>query len=231
MAFLYIKSMKTDFEKYALSQGIGSARLDQFSKNMPTFGYISPMITEERQLNVAQMDVFSRLMTDRIIFMGDVVCAETSNIITSQLMYLNSVSDDDIKMFINSPGGHIIDGLAIVDVMNYVNADVATYAIGMAASMGSILLTCGEKGKRYALPNSEILLHQPLGGTQGQCSDIQIQAKHIQYYKDKIYNILQERTGQSLETITEACDRDNWLTAQQALDFGLIDEVITKSRS
>ena len=223
--------MKSDFEKFALSQGIGSARLNQFEKTVPYMGYISPMITEERQLNVAQMDVFSRLMADRIIFMGAEVCADTSNIITSQLMYLNSVSDEDIKMFINTPGGSIIHGLAIVDIMNFVEADVATYAIGMAASMGSILLTCGTKGKRHALPNSEVLLHQPLGGAEGQCSDIQIQAKHIQFYKDKLYKILSDTTGQPLDKIEAACDRDNWLTAQEALEFGIIDDVINKTRN
>lgn len=214
---------------YAVSKGIGTNKLNGYQK--ATNGLISPMITEERSLNVAQMDVFSRLMTDRIIFLGTAINDDVANIVTSQLMYLNSVDpESDIKLFINSPGGSVIDGLAIYDVMNWVDCDVATYTMGMAASMGSVLTSSGEKGKRFALPNSTIMIHQVSSGAQGQNADIQIAAKESQKWQNILYRILAENTGKTFEQIEEDADRDHWFMAKDALEYGLIDEIITKKK-
>jgi ATP-dependent Clp protease protease subunit len=218
-----------DFEKYAVSRGISSNTLDSYQKH--TNSIISPTIIEERSLNMVTMDVFSRLMGDRIIFLGTAINDDVANIITSQLMYLNSVDPlSDIKMFINSPGGSVIDGLAIYDVMNWVDCDVATYTMGMAASMGSILVSSGEKGKRYALPNSTIMIHQVSSGAYGQNADIQIAAKESQKWQNLLYNILSKNTGKSFEQINEDADRDHWFMADEALEYGLIDEIITKKK-
>jgi ATP-dependent Clp protease protease subunit len=218
-----------DFEKYAVSRGISSNTLDSYQKH--TNSIISPTIIEERSLNMVTMDVFSRLMGDRIIFLGTAINDDVANIITSQLMYLNSVDpSSDIKMFINSPGGSVIDGLAIYDVMNWVDCDVATYTMGMAASMGSILVSSGEKGKRYALPNSTIMIHQVSSGAYGQNADIQIAAKESQKWQNLLYNILSKNTGKSFDQINEDADRDHWFMAQEALEYGLIDEIITKKK-
>lgn len=219
----------TDFEKYAISRGVNSNTLGSY-KNFNN-GIISPTIVEERSLNVATMDVFSRLMSDRIIFLGTAINDDVSNIVTSQLMYLNSIDpESDIKMFINSPGGSVIDGLAIYDVMNWVDCDVATYTMGMAASMGSVLTSSGEKGKRFALPNSTIMIHQVSSGAYGQNSDIQIAAKETQKWQNLLYNILAENTGKTFEQIETDADRDHWFMAQEALEYGLIDEIIKKKR-
>lgn len=219
----------TDFEKYALSNGVNSLTLGDYKR--ATNGMINPTIIEERSLNVATMDVFSRLMADRIIFLGTAINDDVANIVTSQMMYLNSVDDEsDIKLFINSPGGSVIDGLAIYDIMNWINPDVATYAMGMAASMGSILLSSGAKGKRYSLPHSRIMIHQVSGGANGQNTDIQIVAREIQKHQDELYHILAENTGKSFEQINEDAERDHWFTSKEALEYGLIDEIITKKK-
>ena len=218
-----------DFNKFANSKGISSTTLYDYQKH--TNGIISPTIIEERHLNAVTMDVFSRLMAERIIFLGTGINDDVSNIITSQLMYLNSIDpESDIKLFINSPGGSVVDGLAIYDVMNWVDANVATYAMGMAASMGSILLSSGEKGKRYSLPHSKVMIHQPMGGVPGgtQESDFAIAYEEIKKCKDTLYNILAENTGKTYEEIAKAGDRDCWFTAKEALEYGLIDEIITK---
>lgn len=216
-----------DFNKFAVSNGISSNTLHGYQTY--TNGMISPTIVEERQLNVATMDVFSRLMAERIIFLGTGINDDVANIITSQLMYLNSIdSESDIKLFINSPGGSVVDGLAIYDVMNWVDADVATYAMGMAASMGSILLSSGEKGKRYILPHSRVMIHQVSSGMQGQYADLEIAVRETKKQQDELYNILAKNTGKSFEQIFTDADRDCWFTAQEALDYGLIDEIITK---
>ena len=225
------RNMYNDFEKFAISRGCSSNRLNGYQKY--TNGIISPTIVEERQLNVATMDVFSRLMADRIIFLGAPIDSDVANIITSQLLYLNSIdSDSDVKLFINSPGGSICDGLAIYDAMNFIDPNVATYAMGMAASMGSVLLSAGVKGKRFALPHSKVLIHQPMGGVPGgtQESDFRIAYEEIKKYKESLYNILSEATGQPYEKIETDADRDKWFTAQEAKDYGLIDEVITKRK-
>lgn len=220
-----------DFNKFAISNGISSNTLHGYQKH--TGGLISPTIVEERHLNAVTMDVFSRLMAERIIFLGTAIDSDVSNIITSQLMYLNSIDpESDIKLFVNSPGGSVVDGLAIYDVMNWVDADVATYAMGMAASMGSILLSSGEKGKRFSLPHSKVMIHQPMGGVPGgtQESDFAIAYEEIKKCKDTLYNILAENTGKTYEDIAKAGDRDCWFTAKEALEYGLIDEIIAKSK-
>jgi ATP-dependent Clp protease, protease subunit len=219
----------TDFEKYALSNGVNSLTFGDYKR--ATNGMINPTIIEERSLNVATMDVFSRLMADRIIFLGTAINDDVANIVTSQMMYLNSVDDEsDIKLFINSPGGSVIDGLAIYDIMNWIKPDVATYAMGMAASMGSILLSSGAKGKRYSLPHSRIMIHQVSGGANGQNTDIQIVAREIQKHQDELYHILAENTGKSFEQINEDAERDHWFTSKEALEYGLIDEIIAKKK-
>ena len=219
----------TDFEKYAISKGVNGNTLNSYEKF--SNGIISPSIIEERQMNMVTMDVFSRLMADRIIFLGTAIDDSVANIITSQLMYLNSVdSENDIKLFINSPGGSVIDGLAIYDVMNWVGCDVATYTMGMAASMGSVLASSGEKGKRYALPNSTIMIHQVSSGAYGQNSDVQIAARESQKWQDLLYNILAKNTGKSFEEINRDADRDHWFMAEEALNYGLIDEIIIKKK-
>lgn len=221
--------MIEDFRKFAVSQGINGNTFDAYKK--VTNGIISPTILEERHLNVATMDIFSRLMFDRIIVLGTVIDEDVANIVNSQLMYLNQVdSNADIKMFINTPGGSVIDGLAIYDIMNFVDPDVATYTMGMAASMGSILLSSGAKGKRYSLPHSKIMIHQVSGGSVGQCKDIQIMANEIAKHQNELYRILAENTGKEFEQIEKDADRDHWFTAQEALEYGLIDEIITKKR-
>ena len=185
-----------DYNKFAVSNGISSNTLYAYQKR--TNSIISPTIIEERSLNVATMDVFSRLMKERIIFLGTAIDSDVANIVTSQLMYLESVdSESDIKLFVNSPGGSVVDGLAIYDVMNWVNADVATYGMGMAASMGSILLSSGAKGKRFALPHSRVMIHQVSSGMQGQCADLEIAVREAKKHQDELYKILSDNTGKS----------------------------------
>ena len=218
-----------DFNKFAVSNGISSNTLYGYQKH--TNGMISPTIIEERSLNVATMDVFSRLMADRIIFLGTAIDSDVANIISSQLMYLNSVDNEsDIKLFLNTPGGVCDGGLQIYDVMEWVNCDVATYNMGLSASMGSILLSSGAKGKRFALPHSRVMIHQPMGGVPGgtQESDFAIAYEEIKKTKKELYDILALNTGKSFEEIEKVGDRDAWFTAQEALDFGLIDEIIRK---
>ena len=188
--------------------------------------YISPSILEERQLNVTQMDVFSRLMMDRIIFLGTEVNDYTANVIQAQLLYLDSAdSDKDIHIYLNSPGGSVYAGLGIYDTMQFVRSRVATICTGMAASMSAVLLVAGEKGMRAALPHSRVMIHQPLGGIQGQASDIEITAKEILKIKDELYQIISDHSGQSMERIRHDADRDYWMKANEALEYGMIDKV------
>ena len=219
----------TDFEKFAVSKGIGTCKLDGYNKYMEKNGLITPTILEERSLNVVGYDIFSRLQLDRILFLGSGINEDVANIINAQLLYLNSVGEEDIKIFINSPGGSVIDGLAIYDTMNFVTPDVSTYCMGMCASMGSILVSSGAKGKRYALPNSMVMIHQVSSGTgYVQNSDLQIAAKQSQRLQNTLYNILSENTGKSFEEIERDADRDHWFTAQESIDYGLIDEMVRK---
>lgn len=191
--------------------------------------YISPTIVEERPMNVAQMDVFSRLMMDRIIFLGSQIDDYAANVIQAQLLFLDSSEPGkDISIYINSPGGSVYAGYGIYDTMQYIGSDVSTICTGVAASMASILLVAGTKGKRFALPHSRIMIHQPLGGMQGQASDMEIAAREILKVKKELYTILSEHSGQSFETIERDRDRDYWLTAPEALDYGMIDRVLKR---
>lgn len=219
----------TDFEKFAKSEGVSSLALSGYKKTVA--GYISPTVIEERRLNVASMDVFSRLMLDRIIFLGVPVDDDVANIVTAQLLFLASTdSKADISLYINTPGGQVTSGLAIYDTMQLVEPDVATICMGMAASMGSVLLCAGAHGKRSALPHSRVLIHQPSGGAQGQASDIQIAAREIEKTKAELYKIISEHSGQSIERITADADRDFWMSAQEALDYGMVDEILSKRK-
>ena len=217
-----------DFRKYATKHlGMNSLVLDDVIKSQA--GYLNPYILEERQLNVTQLDVFSRLMMDRIIFLGAPIYDDAANIIQAQLLFLESVDPEkDIQIYINSPGGSVSAGLGIYDTMQLVNSDVATICTGLAASMGAVLLTAGAKGKRSALPHSRVMIHQPLGGAQGQASDIEITAREIMKTKRELYEILSAHSGVALKKIEKDADRDYWLSAREAKDYGLIDEVLSK---
>ena len=218
----------SEFEKFAKGcAGLSSLTLHDYISTQSA--YVSPTIIEERQLNVATMDVFSRLMMDRIIFLGAPINDDVANIIQAQLLFLESVDPDkDIQIYINSPGGSVSAGLGIYDTMQLVNCDVSTICTGMAASMGAVLLTAGAKGKRSALPHSRVMIHQPLGGVQGQASDIEITARVIALTKRELYEILSEHSGVAMKKIERDADRDYWLTAAEAKEYGLIDEVLTK---
>ena len=210
-----------------------NASADRFAPvsapQMQGSGYISPSILEERQLNVTQMDVFSRLMMDRIIFMGTEVNDYTANVIQAQLLYLNSVdSDKDISIYLNTPGGSVYAGLGIYDTMQFVKSDVATICTGMAASMGAVLLVAGAEGKRATLPHSRIMIHQPMGGAQGQASDMEITVKEILKLKKELYQIIADHSHNTIERIEKDSDRDYWMTAQEALDYGMIDRIYSK---
>ena len=188
-----------------------------------------PYVIEQTSRGERSYDIFSRLLNDRIIMLSDEVNDVTASLVVAQLLYLEGQDPDkDIDLYINSPGGSISAGMAIYDTMNFIKCDVSTICIGMAASMGSFLLAAGAKGKRLALPNSEIMIHQPLGGTQGQASDIKIQADHILFIRNRMNRLLSEMTGQPLEVIEKDTDRDNWMTAEDAVKYGLVDKVIGK---
>lgn len=225
---------KTEFEKFAVGTGISSHRLYDYTAavnrhSVPTSAYVSPTIIEERQLNVATMDVFSRLMMDRIIFLGAPVNDDVANIVQAQLLFLESADPDkDIQIYINSPGGSVSAGLGIYDTMQLVRCDVATICTGLAASMGAVLLTAGAKGKRSALPHSRVMIHQPLGGVEGQASDIEITAREILRTKRELYEILASHSGRPYEDIERDADRDYWMTSEEARAYGLIDEVLKK---
>jgi ATP-dependent Clp protease protease subunit len=193
--------------------------------------YISPTIIEERQLNIATMDVFSRLMMDRIIFLGVPIDDYVANIIEAQLLFLDSTDPTkDISMYFNTPGGSVHSGLGIYDTMQYISSEIATICTGMAASMGAILLTAGQKGKRSALKHSRIMIHQPMGGVQGTASDIEITTREILKLKQELYMILANHSGNSLEKIEKDADRDHWMTSSEALEYGMIDEVLEKTK-
>ena len=221
--------MKNEFEKYARARlGISSLTLDSYRSHVDD--YINPTIIEERKLNVAQMEVFSRLMMDRIIFLGVPIYDDVANIIQAQLLFLDSNDSSDIQLYINSPGGAVSSGLGIYDTMQLIRSDVATINTAMCASMASVLLCAGAKGKRYALPHSRTMIHQPLGGARGQASDIEIAAREMAKTKHELYKILSEHTGQTIKKITADGDRDFWMTSQEALDYGMIDEILIKKK-
>ena len=220
--------MNNEFLKYTrLEHGISSMTMHRYQSALDA--YINPTILEERRLNVASMDVFSRLMMDRIIFLGVPIDDDVANIVTAQLLFLASNdSSSDISLYLNTPGGHVSSGLAIYDTMQLIEPDVATICTGMAASMGSVLLCAGAAGKRSALPHSRVMIHQPLGGAQGQASDILIAAQEIEKIKKELYSIISEHSGQLLEKIYADGDRDFWMNAKEALEYGMVDEILTK---
>jgi ATP-dependent Clp protease, protease subunit len=219
-----------DFRKFATGHlNMNGTALDSYMKI--TSSYISPTIIEERQMNVAQMDVFSRLMMDRIIFLGTQVDDYTANVVQAQLLYLDSSDPGkDISLYLNSPGGSVYDGLGIYDTMQFISSDVSTICTGMAASMASVLLVAGAKGKRFALKHSRVMIHQPMGGAQGQASDIEITAREIQKMKRELYEIIAEHSGKTYEQIEKDSDRDYWMTANEAKEYGMIDEVMIRNK-
>lgn len=224
--------MASEFEKYAKGHlGISSLTLDRYASTFVPKAYINPTIIEERQLNIATMDVFSRLMMDRIIFLGDAVDNNAANIIQAQLLFLESTDPSaDIQLYINSPGGLVYAGLGIYDTMQMVAPDVATICTGMAASMAAVLLTAGAKGKRTALPHSRILIHQPMGGAEGQASDVEIAAREIRKIKSELYDIISKHSGQSVAQIEKDADRDYWMGADEAVKYGMIDSILVRTK-
>lgn len=220
----------TDFEKFAtLDRGLSSMTMHRYASVSDS--YINPSIIEERKLNAVSMDVFSRLMMDRIIFLGVPIDDDVANIIQAQLLYLSSTDPKaDISLYINTPGGQVSSGLGIYDTMQLVEPDVATICTGMAASMGSVLLCAGEKGKRSALPHSRVLIHQPLGGAKGQASEILIAAKEIEKTRDELCSIIAEHSGQPFERVFADADRDFWMTSQEALEYGMVDRILTRKK-
>lgn len=210
-----------------MHQGISSTTLSRYQSAVDA--YINPSIIEERKLNVAQMDVFSRLMMDRIIFLGVQINDDVANIIIAQLLFLASVDPKaDISLYLNTPGGQVSSGLAIYDTIQLIQPDVATICTGMAASMGSVLLCAGEKGKRSALPHSRVMVHQPLGGVQGQASDILIEAKEIEKIRTELFSIIAQHSGQPYEKVAADGERNFWMTAKEALEYGMVDQILTK---
>ena len=219
-----------DFRKYAVKHlGMNSQTLDDVMKAESQ--YLNPYILEERQLNVTQMDVFSRLMMDRIIFLGTEISDYTANTIQAQLLYLDSVdSSKEISIYLNSPGGSVTAGLGIYDTMQFISSPVATICTGMAASMAAVLLVAGQEGKRSALPHSRVMIHQPLGGVQGQASDIEITAREIQKMKKELYTIISDHSHTPFDKVWADSDRDYWMTAQEAKEYGMIDQILEKRK-
>ncbi|MGM9746673.1 MAG: ATP-dependent Clp endopeptidase proteolytic subunit ClpP [Paludibacteraceae bacterium] len=221
-----------EFRKFATKHlNMNGLALDQYvsSVNMQGGGYISPSILEERQLNVTQMDVFSRLMMDRIIFLGSEINDYVANVIQAQLLFLDTADPGkDISIYLNSPGGSVYAGLGIYDTMQYIGSNVGTICTGMAASMAAVLLVAGAKSKRSALQHSRVMIHQPMGGMQGQASDMEITVREIQKLKNELYQIIAEHSGNTFDKIAADSDRDYWMTAQEALEYGMIDNILTK---
>ena len=220
----------TEFEKYAsLGRGISTNTLERYAGFVS--GYINPTVIEERKLNATSIDVFSRLLMDRIIWVGCAIDDDVANIVQAQLLFLSSIdSKADISLYLNTPDGSVSDGLGIYDTMQIITPDVATICTGMAASMGSVLLCAGAKGKRSALPHSRVMIHQPLGGVKGQAEDILIEAREIEKCRKELFNIISEHSGQPFDKVFADGDRNYWMTAQEALEYGMIDQIMTKSR-
>ena len=220
----------TEFEKYAsLGRGVSTNTLDRYAGFVS--GYINPTVIEERKLNATSIDVFSRLLMDRIIWVGCAIDDDVANIVQAQLLFLSSIdSKADISLYLNTPGGSVSDGLGIYDTMQIITPDVATICTGMAASMGSVLLCAGAKGKRSALPHSRVMIHQPLGGVKGQAEDILIEAREIEKCRKELFGIISEHSGQPFDKVFADGDRNYWMTAQEAKEYGMIDQIMTKSK-
>lgn len=221
-----VQMERTDFEKFS---GISPMTMGRYSATMNT--YINPSIIEERKMNVAQMDVFSRLLMDRVIWLGVPIDNDVANIVQAQLLFLESLDDKvDISLYLNTPGGIVTSGLGIYDTMNLITPDVATICTGMAASMGSILLTAGAKGKRSILPNAKVMIHQPLGGVAGQASDIIIEAREIEKVRTNLCNIISRHSGQPLDRVEKDCDRNFWMNAEEAVEYGMVDSILKRRK-
>jgi ATP-dependent Clp protease protease subunit len=223
---------KNEFRKYAVKHHrIGGHHVDKFIGSVNVPQNMTPYIIEERQLNVAQMDVFSRLMMDRIIFLGDAIYDQNANIIQAQLLFLQSAdANRDIQIYINSPGGSVYAGLGIYDTMQYIQPDVATICTGMAASMGAVLMCAGTKGKRAALPHARVMIHQPSGGAQGVASDMEINLREMLKLKKELYDIISKHSGQTYEWVEKASDRDYWMKADEAKEYGMVDEILVGTK-
>ena len=219
-----------DFRNFAVKHhGISSLHVDKYTSFVND--YLTPYIIEERPMNITQLDVFSRLMKDRIIFLGVPIDDDVANIIQAQLLFLESQdAERDIQIYLNSPGGYVHAGLGIYDTMQYIQPDVSTICTGMAASMAAVLLCAGAAGKRFALPHSRVMIHQPLGGAQGQASDIEIEAKEIQKLKKELYEIISLHSGKDYDQVWKDCDRNYWMVASEAKDYGMIDEVLGRTK-
>lgn len=225
-------SNNNEFRKYAVQHlGMSSNGLDQYMKQNAAIVGLTPNIIEERPMNIAAIDVFSRLMMDRIIFLGTAIDDYVGNIVTAQLLFLESVDPArDVQIYINSPGGSVYAGLGIYDTMQYIRPEISTICTGMAASMGAVLMCAGEKGKRSALKHSRVMIHQPMGGAQGQVSEIEITYKQITMLRKELYDIIAEHSGQSFEKVEKDSDRDYWMTAEEAKAYGMLDEVLIKNK-
>ena len=218
-----------DFRKFAIDKAnVSPSVVDDVIKK--TENSIMPFILEERKMNVTQMDVFSRLLFDRIIYFSGVVDSESCNTVIAQLLYLSSTDNRDINLYINSPGGSVIDGLGVIDTINFIPCDVTTTCVGMAASMGAVLLSCGAKGKRLVLPHSRVMIHQVSSGMSGVSKDLEIELEQTLRCKKDLYNILSEKTGKAYEQIEKDCDRNFWLIGQEAVEYGIADKVLSKSQ-
>ena len=225
-----MEKLTNDFRKFAISNtNVSPSALDDIMKKQSNM--LTPYILEERQLNVATFDVFSRLMYDRIVYFMGTVNDDTCNTAVAQLLYLASVDERDISLYINSPGGSVVDGLGLVDTMNYINCDVSTLCIGMAASMGSVLLSNGTKGKRFVLPHSRVMIHQVSSSQSGTLADLEIELEQTRRCKDDVYKILADNTGKTMEEMTALCDRNNWFIGQEAVDLGIVDKVLTRENN
>jgi len=223
-------NFKDEFSKYAVKHiGINSMRLERYTSTVND--YITPYIIEERPMNITQLDVFSRLMKDRIIFLGVPIYDDVANIIQAQLLFLESQdADRDIQIYMNSPGGSVYAGLGIYDTMQYLRPDISTICTGVAASMAAVLLCAGATGKRFALPHARVMIHQPMGGAQGQASDIEIEAREIQKLKKELYEIIASHSGKTYEQVWKDSDRDYWMIASEAKEYGMIDEVLKQDK-
>lgn len=213
-----------DLRKFCLDKGVSGLYYDDYVKN----SYINPMVLEERQMNVTSLDVYSRLLMDRIIFVNGEVESNMANILTAQLLWLDQQSDKQINLYINSPGGSVIDGLQILDTTKIINAPISTTCLGMAASMGAVILSCGEKGQRFALPHSRVMIHQVSSSCRGSYSDMKIEFEQTERCKKDVYNILAENLGKTYDEIELLCDRNNWFIGEEAIKLGIVDEIVTK---
>jgi len=224
-----MENITKDFRHFAIDKvGMSPSVIDD--KIGKVNNHLTPYILEERQLNVATFDVFSRLMYDRIIYFTGVVNSDTCDTAIAQLLYLSSVDERDINMYINSPGGSVVDGLGLVDTMNYINCDISTTCIGMAASMGSVLLSNGAKGKRFVLPHSRVMIHQVSSSQSGTLADLEIELEQTRRCKNDVYKILADNTGRSFDEMEKLCDRNNWFIGQEAVDLGIVDKVLTTTK-